>query len=64
MNNMSFWKTFAVVFITVFVTNVVISYAWNIFFHESNWQWDITTITAIVTAAFIVTFISRQKKGV
>jgi len=62
MNTKSFWKTFAVVFIAAFAANAAVAYLWSTFFHESRWQWDTTTATAVV-AGLAVTYLLRPQDG-
>ncbi len=60
--NKQFWRIFVVVFVVAFITNTVVSYAWNYFFHDNRLQWDTTTTTAAVVAGFVVAFILNKKK--
>ena len=61
MKDTPLWKTFFVVFVVVFVVNATVVYLWDIFFHDSSFQWDATTTTAIVIA-FVMSYIFHLRK--
>jgi len=58
-----FWKIFITVFIVAFSANVLISYLWGIFFHDSSLQWNTTTTIAAIVAATTVSFILHKKEA-
>ena len=61
MNTKPFWKTFIIVFIAAFAANAAVAYLWSRLFHDSGWQWDTTTTTALVVG-LVVTYIVQRKK--
>lgn len=56
-----YWKTFVIAFVLVFVANVVVAYLWNIFFPNSNWQWDVTTTSAVIIAGAAAYLLYKEK---
>jgi len=61
MNTKSFLKTFIVVFVVAFATNIAVAYLWSNLFDGSRWQWDTTTATAGVVG-IVMTYLLHRKK--